>query len=136
MTRYSMAVDPGGQHTGIVLAELTDDGPVPVDGLTLDRTEEERDTRHMGAPQYVRRVIAACFAMLEKHGVADDSVQIIVETMVPPTPVQPGTSIVPWPSGATRSEPGRCSAGWPQSGRMRTSWPRPPPTTKRSTRRS
>ncbi len=95
MTRHALAVDPGGQHTGIVLAELRPDGPVPVDGVTLDRTEDERDTRHMGAPMYVRRVIEACFAIMEKHHVADDAVQIIAETMVPPTPVQPGTSIVP-----------------------------------------
>jgi len=95
MKKYALAVDPGGQHTGIVLAELTPDGPVPVDGVTLDRTGEERDTRHMGAPQYVRRVIAACFAMLEKHGVADDAVQVCVETMVPPTPVKSGTNVVP-----------------------------------------
>jgi len=39
MTRYAMGVDPGGQHTGIILAELRPDGPVPVDGLTLDRRE-------------------------------------------------------------------------------------------------
>jgi len=95
MTRYALAVDPGGQHTGIVLAGLTDTGPVPVDGLTLERLESEKDVRHMGAPQYVRRVIAACFAMMEKHGVADDEVQVIVETMVPPTPVQAGTNVVP-----------------------------------------
>jgi len=93
MTRYSIAVDPGGQHTGIVLAELTSDGPVPIDGVTLERLEKERDTRHMGCPGYVRRVIAACFAMLEKHGVADDAVQVCVETMVPPTPVK--ASFVP-----------------------------------------
>jgi len=92
---YSMAVDPGGQHTGIVLAEPRPDGPVPVDGVTLDRTEAEKDVRHMGAPQYVRRVIVACMEMLEKHGVADEEVTVVVETMVPPTPVQPGTSIVP-----------------------------------------
>jgi len=95
MTRYALAVDPGGQHTGIVLAELADTGPVPVDGVTLERTEEERDTRHMGAPQYVRRVIEACLTMLEKHGVAEDAVQVFVETMLPPTPVKAGTSIVP-----------------------------------------
>ena len=95
MTRYSMAVDPGGQHTGIVLAELTSDGPVPVDGVTLERLDEERDTRHMGCPQYVRRVIEACMTMLEKHGVTDDAVQVCVETMVPPTPVKPDTNVVP-----------------------------------------
>jgi len=95
MTRYAMSVDPGGQHTGIVLAELADTGPVPVDGVTLERLDSEKDVRHMGAPQYVRRVIAACFAMMEKHGVADDEVQVIVETMVPPTPVQAGTNVVP-----------------------------------------
>ncbi len=93
MTRYSMAVDPGGQHTGIVLAELHPEGPVPIDGLTLERLEAERDTRHMGAPQYVRRVIEACMTMLEKHGVTDDAVQVCVETMVPPTPVK--ASFVP-----------------------------------------
>ncbi len=95
MTRYALAVDPGGQHTGIALAELTDTGPVPVDGVTLERLEAERDTRHMGAPQYVRRVIEACMTMLEKHGVTDDAVQVCVETMVPPTPVKPGTNVVP-----------------------------------------
>jgi len=95
MTRYSMAVDPGGQHTGIVLAELADTGPVPVDGVTLERLEDERDTRHMGCPQYVRRVIAAAMEMLEKHSVADDEVTVIVETMVPPTPVKAGTKLVP-----------------------------------------
>ncbi len=95
MTKYALAVDPGGQHTGIVLASLSPEGPMPVDGVTLDRLEEERDTRHMGCPQYVRRVIEACFAMMEKHGVAEDEVQVCVETMVPPTPVKAGTSIVP-----------------------------------------
>ena len=95
MTQYALAVDPGGQHTGIALAELTDAGPVPIDGVTLERLESEKDVRHMGAPQYVRRVIEACMTMLEKHGVADDAVQVIVETMLPPTPVQAGTSIVP-----------------------------------------
>jgi hypothetical protein len=95
MTRYAMGVDPGGQHTGIILAELRPDGPVPVDGLTLDRREAERDTRHMGAPQYVRRVIEAAMSLLEKHGVGDDEVTVIVETMVPPTPVKAGTSVVP-----------------------------------------
>jgi len=78
-----------------VLAALSPDGPVPVDGVTLDRTENEKDTRHMGAPMYVRRVIEACLRMLEKHHVADDAVQVCVETMVPPTPVKAGTSVVP-----------------------------------------
>jgi len=95
MTRYSMAVDPGSQHTGIVLATISEAGPVPVDGLTLERLEDERDTRHMGCPMYVRRVIEACMTMLEKHHVDDDVVTVIVETMVPPTPVQPGTNVVP-----------------------------------------
>jgi len=95
VTRYALAVDPGGQHTGLVLAELSPDGPVPIDGVTLDRTEEEKDVRHMGCPQYVRRVIAACMNMLEKHGVADDEVTVVVETMLPPTPVKAGTSVVP-----------------------------------------
>jgi len=95
VTRYALAVDPGGQHTGLVLAEMGPDGPVPVDGLTLDRLESEKDVRHMGAPMYVRRVIAACMNMLEKHHVADDAVTVIVETMVPPTPVKAGTSVVP-----------------------------------------
>jgi len=95
VNRYALGVDPGGQHTGIVLAELRPDGPVPVDGVTLDRTEEEKDIRHMGAPRFVRRVIEACMDMLAKHSVADDAVQVMVETMLPPTPVQPGTSIVP-----------------------------------------
>ncbi len=95
MNRYALAVDPGGQHTGIALAALSQDGPVPVDGVTLERLESEKDVRHMGAPQYVRRVIEACMSMLEKHGVTDDAVQVFVETMVPPTPVKPGTSIVP-----------------------------------------
>jgi len=95
MTRYAMAVDPGGQHTGIVLAELTPDGPVPIDGVTLDRLEAEKDVRHTGCPQYVRRVIAACLQMLDKHHVADDAVTVCVETMLPPTPVQAGTSVVP-----------------------------------------
>jgi len=95
VTRYALAVDPGAQHTGLVLAELSPDGPVPIDGVTLDRTEEEKDVRHMGCPQYVRRVIAACMNMLEKHGVADDEVTVVVETMLPPTPVKAGTSVVP-----------------------------------------
>jgi len=95
VNRYALAVDPGGQHTGIVLAELTPDGPVPIDGVTLERLESEKDVRHMGCPQYVRRVIEACFAMLEKHGVADDAVQVCVETMLPPTPVKPDTNVVP-----------------------------------------
>lgn len=93
MNHFAMAVDPGGQHTGIVLAELHPDGPVPVDGVTLERLESEKDTRHMGAPQYARRVIEACMTMLEKHGVADDEVQVFVETMLPPTPVK--ASFVP-----------------------------------------
>jgi len=95
MTRYAMAVDPGGQHTGVVLVELTDAGPVCVDGVTLDRTEEERDTRHMGCPGYVRRTIAACMTMLEKHHVADDDLTVCVETMLPATPVKAGTNVVP-----------------------------------------
>ncbi len=95
MTRYALAVDPGGQHTGIVLASLSPDGPVPIDGLTLERLDSEKDVRHMGAPQYVRRVISACMEMMEKHGVADDEVRVIVETMLPPTPVQAGTNVVP-----------------------------------------
>jgi hypothetical protein len=33
--------------------------------------------------------------MLDKHGVADDHVDVYVETLVPPTPVKKGTSIVP-----------------------------------------
>jgi len=95
MNRYALAVDPGGQHTGIVLAELRPDGPVPIDGVTLERLDSEKDVRHMGCPQYVRRVIATCFAMMEKHHVGDDVVQVCVETMVPPTPVKPGTNVVP-----------------------------------------
>lgn len=95
MNRYALAVDPGGQHTGIVLASLSPDGPVPLDGLTLERLESERDTRHMGAPRFVQRVIEACMQMVEKHGVGDDELTVIVETMLPPTPVQPGTNVVP-----------------------------------------
>ncbi len=117
MKKYALAVDPGGQHTGIALAELTDAGPVPIDGLTLDRLEAERDTRHMGAPQYVRRVIAACFAMLEKHGVTDDVVQVCVETMLPPTPVKSGTNVVPmavWRGGL---------GAWAVLGAVAVVWP-------------
>jgi len=95
VNKYALAVDPGGEHTGIVLAAISDAGPVPFDGVTLDRTENERDTRHTGCPGYVRRVIAACMDMLEKAGVGDDELTVIVETMVPPTPVQAGTNVVP-----------------------------------------
>jgi len=119
VTRYAMAVDPGGQHTGIVLAELRPEGPVPIDGVTLERLEAEKDVRHMGAPQYVRRVIAACMEMLEKHGVGDDEVQICVETMVPPTPVKPGTNVVPmavWRGGlGAWAVLGGVAAIWPEA---------------------
>lgn len=119
MTRYALAVDPGGQHTGIVLAELTPEGPVPVDGVTLDRLEEERDTRHMGCPLYVRRVIAACLTMLEKHGVTDAEMQVFVETMVPPKPTNAGTSFVTmavWRGGlGAWAVLGAVAAIWPEA---------------------
>lgn len=79
--RYTLAVDPGGQHTGICLIERTAYGLMPIDGLTLDRLPSESDADDNGAPIYARRVTDACFVMLDRHRIEDDQYEVCVETL-------------------------------------------------------
>jgi hypothetical protein len=84
---WILSLDPGGQTTGACLARLDRGVLTPVDGLSFRRLETERDTVHTGEPEYVRRLLGdGIWSMLDKHDVADDGLQVVVETLVPPQP--------------------------------------------------
>lgn len=92
---YALSVDPGGQHTAVVLARLDGDGWRPIDGSTIDRLDSEHDGDHSGSVRYARRCLTLIGEMLDKHAVADSDLDVYVETLTVPKPVKPGTSVVP-----------------------------------------
>ena len=83
--RWVLAVDPGAQHTGVVLCRLVEGVLSPIDGVSVQRLNEERPALHKGGPTYGRRVLSTLYEMLDKHGVGDDGLMVAVETVVLPT---------------------------------------------------
>lgn len=88
---WILGVDPGGQTTGLVLARLQNGILTPIDGLSFQRLESERDTLHSGEPDYVRRLLGeGIWAILDRHAVDDEDLLVAVETVLPPKPM-PGS---------------------------------------------